>query len=204
MTTIQRKSTMKITRHRVTAALFAASFATFAASPAFAAGQADAPPAAAQQEPGGQESGGPGAFGEHGPGMHGHGMPFDEMHGDMMMRFHHLNLSEAQRDKLFSIMHAAAPEHREHMKAIRKAHEALAELVRADHFDDARAGALSRELGQAIAAQALLQARTAAQAMAVLSPEQREQLRRHRTPGPQVRPRAPQDMPDAQAPQRRP
>ena len=199
---------MKITRHRVAAALFAASFAAsfapFAASPAFAAGQADAPPPGAQQEPGdhrhgrgpgGPESdGGPGGFGEHGPGMH----------GDMMMRFHHLNLSEAQRDKLFAIRHAAEPEQREHMKAIRKAKDALAELARADRFDDAKASALSRELGQAMGAEALLRARTEARSLAVLSPEQREQLRRHRTPGPQVRPRAPQDAPDAQAPQRRP
>jgi Spy/CpxP family protein refolding chaperone len=196
-------------RPRVAAALLAACFA----GTAFAAGQADAPPSARQQGP---EGHGPGP---HGPGMHGHGMPGDEMrgmhgmddmhdmhgmHGDLMMRLHHLNLSEAQRDKLFNIMHAAAPEQRERMKAVRNAHEALAELARAERFDDAKAIALSRELGQAVAAQALLQARTESQALAVLSPEQREQLRKHRTPGPQVRPRAPQDAPDAQAPQRRP
>lgn len=180
---------MKITHHRAAAVLFAALFAS--AVPAFAAGQADAPPPAAQQGPmghghghgpgGPESSGGFGGFGEHGPGMH----------GDMMMRFHHLNLSEAQRDKLFNIMHAAAPERHEHMKAIRKAHEALAELARSDRFDDARATALSRELGQAVAAEALLHARTEAQALAVLTPEQREQLRRRRTPGPQLRPGQP-------------
>ena len=184
---------MTFMRPRVAAALLAASFA----GAALAASGADAPPSAGQQGPEG-----------HGHGMHGHGMPgadeMEGMHGGLMMHLHRLNLSEAQRDKLFNIMHAAAPEHREHMKALRKAHEALAELARSERFDDARAIALSRELGQAIAAQALLQARTEAQALAVLSPEQREQLRRHRTPGPQLRPRAPQDAPDAQAPQRRP
>jgi Spy/CpxP family protein refolding chaperone len=137
-------------------------------------------------------------FGEPGPGMRGmrgmhgmHGM-HGEMRGGLLGRLHRLNLSEAQQDKLFNIRHAAQPQQREHMKAIRKAHEALAELARADRFDDARATAVSRELGQAIAAEALLRARTEAQALAVLTPEQREQLRRHRTPGPQLRPGRPQ------------
>jgi periplasmic protein CpxP/Spy len=93
---------------------------------------------------------------------------------------HRLNLTEAQQDKLFAIMHAQAPQRREHDKAVRKAHDALRELGRADKFDDAKATALSRDLGQAVAAQALLQARTDAQIQAVLTPEQREQLRQLR------------------------
>lgn len=212
---------MNTTRQRVAAALFAACFA----SAAFAAAEAGAAQAAAQPGPAGHGPGmggyGPG-HGPHGAGMHGQGMPgagmpygddmhemhemdgMHAMHGGLMMRLHQLNLSEDQRDKLFKIMHGAAPEQHEHMKAIRKAHAALEELARADRFDDAKANAASRELGQAVAAQALLQARTESQVMAVLSPEQREQLRRRRTPGPQMRPRAPQEMPDAQAPQRRP
>lgn len=142
--------------------------------------------------PGGPHGFGPHGFGAHGPGMPG--MPFGGgfgmhgMHGGLMGRLHGLNLSEAQRDKLFAIHHNAEPERREHMKAIGKAHEALAELARADRFDDARAAALSRDLGQAVAADALLRARTEAQALAVLTPEQREQLQRHRGPGPQMRP----------------
>jgi Spy/CpxP family protein refolding chaperone len=203
---------MKTTRQRVAAALFAACFASFA----FAAGEADAPPSAVQPGPGphGPGMGGYGPqHGPHGAGMHSDGMagarmPYGDemygMHGGLMMRLHQLNLSEDQRDKLFKIMHAAAPEQHERMKAIRKAHDALEEMARADRFDDAKAGAASRELGQAVAAQALLQAKTESQVLAVLSPEQREQMRRHRTPGPQQRPRAPQGAPDAQAPQRRP
>lgn len=207
---------MKITRHRAAAALFAASFAASFASPALAAGQADAPPTPADQGPGGHwhgrgpggpgMEGGPEGFGGRGPGMRGPEMPFGGMeggHGGMMGHLHRLNLSEAQQDKLFNIMHAAAPERREHMKAIRKAHEALAELGRAERFDDARASALARELGQAIGAEALLQARIESQALAILTPEQRERLRRHRTPGPQMRP-GQQDQPGQQKPQGRP
>jgi protein CpxP len=187
--------TMKLIRHRLAAALLSTGIAACCATSAFAAGAPQAPPAA---EPvAAPEHGGHPGFGAHGPGMPGPEMPFDDGpgmhgahwgHGGLMGRLHGLNLSEAQQDKLFAIHHAAQPERREHTKAIRKAHEALAELARAERFDDARATALARDLGQAIAAEALLQARTEAQALAVLSPEQRAQLQRHRTPGPQIRP----------------
>ena len=152
---------MKFTSFTAAAALLAACLAT----PAFATGEPDAPPAAGPRGPGGH------GFGDHGPGAPGPEMPFGHL------PLHRLNLTEAQQDKLFAIMHAQAPQRREHDKAIRKAHEALRELGRADKFDDAKAAALSRDLGQAVAAEALLQARTDAQIQAVLTPEQREQLR---------------------------
>jgi Spy/CpxP family protein refolding chaperone len=114
-----------------------------------------------------------------------------QMHGHMPS-FGHLQLSEAQRDKLFAIHHAAAPQHRQQAKAVRHAHEALRALADAPQFDEARANAAARELGQAIAAEALLKARMHAQMLAVLSPEQREQLRQRRPP--QSRPQ-PQERP---------
>jgi len=132
----------------------------------------------------GQEGGprhGP-AHGFDGPG-HGSGhMPFGAR---LQLR---KELSEAQRDKLFAIRHAAAPQRREHEKTIRRAHEALRGLGASGQFDEARAGAAARELGQAVAAQALLEARVHAQMLAVLTPEQRERLRAGR-------PRPPQDRP---------
>jgi Spy/CpxP family protein refolding chaperone len=154
---------MKFTSLSAAAALLAACLAT----PAFAADEPDAPPPMGRR--------GPGADHERGPDM-----PFGRL------PLHRLNLTEAQQDKLFAIMHAQAPQRREQDKAIRKAHDALRELGRADKFDDARAGALSRDLGQAVAADALLQARTEAQIQAVLTPEQREQLRRHPMRGHEV------------------
>lgn len=157
---------MKFTGLSAATALVAACLAT----PVFAADDA-APPAAGEHGPG------PHRFGDHGPGAPGPDMPFGHV------PLHRLNLTEAQQDKLFAIMHAQAPQRRDHDKAIRKAHEALRDLGRADKFDDARASAVSRDLGQAVAAQALLQARTEAQIQAVLTPEQREQLRQHRMRG---------------------
>jgi Spy/CpxP family protein refolding chaperone len=215
-----RMPTMKLIRHRLAAALLFTGIGACCATSVFAADEPDAPPAApataAGHGPGGATdgAGGPHGFGGPGPGMPGPEMPFDDgpgmhgmhgMHGAdgaLMGHLHGLHLSEAQQDKLFAIHHAAQPEQREHMKAIRKAHEALAELARADRFDDARAAALSRDLGQAIAADALLRARTEAQALAVLTPEQREGLRRHHTAGPQIRPsRGAQVQQAPQAPQ---
>jgi Spy/CpxP family protein refolding chaperone len=138
---------------------------------------------------------GPGGSGhgsgrEFGPGI-GHGMGRGFGHG-----FRHgighlrggLRLTEAQQDKLFAIEHGAAPQRRQQQKALRHAHEALRALRDADRFDEARAGGVSRELGQAIAAEALLEARLHAQVLAVLTPEQREQLRKRRPQPPQERP----------------
>lgn len=174
---------MKFTSLSAATALLAACLATTCVTPAIAAGQSDAPPAAGQGMPDGGHGHGPGGpghdwhgFGGHGPGAPGPDMPFGRMHG--------LKLSEAQQDKLFAIMHAQAPQRREHEKAIRKAHEALRDLGHADKFDDAKAAVAARDLGQAVAAEALLQARTEAQALAVLTPEQREQLRQRRQHGP--------------------
>jgi len=175
---------MKLTSLSAAAALLAACVATTCAVPAFAAGESDAPAAAGQPVPDADHERGPGGhgpggfgFGGHGPGAPGPEMPFGRM------PLHGLKLSEAQQDKLFAIMHAQAPQRRENDKAIRKAHEALRELGHADKFDDAKAGVLARDLGQAVAADALLQARTEAQVLSVLTPEQREQLHRRRTRG---------------------
>jgi Spy/CpxP family protein refolding chaperone len=156
---------MKPTRHAIAAALLAACCAT-----SFAAGQAGS------QATDGGPNGGPNGGVERGPGPHGHG-PFGG-----------LQLSEAQQDKLFAIHHAAEPQHRQQEKAVRHAHEALRALREASQFDEAKAGAAARDLGQAIAAEEMLQARVHAQALAVLTPEQREQLRARRAQRPQDRP----------------
>jgi Spy/CpxP family protein refolding chaperone len=99
-----------------------------------------------------------------------------------------LQLSEAQQDKLFAIEHAAAPQRRQLEKAVRRAHESLRALRDASQFDEARAGAAAREFGQAVAAKELLEARAHAQAIALLTPEQREQLRQRRPQPPQEHP----------------
>jgi Spy/CpxP family protein refolding chaperone len=164
---------MKSIRQSAAALLFAASFAAFLA-PACAAGVDGGP---------GVPEGGPQGFGGSGRGAPGPDAPFDHRAmgptGPLGAPGHlrRLDLSEAQQDKLFAITHAAAPQRREQEKAERKAREALRALSGAPRFDEAKASAAARDLGQAVAAGALLRARTEAQMLAVLSPEQRERLR---------------------------
>nr|WP_314544325.1 Spy/CpxP family protein refolding chaperone [uncultured Massilia sp.] len=180
---------MKFIRRPVAAALLAASF--FASFTACAATSSVAPePGADMVDTADVPPGGPGPDdrgpgpGFRGPGL---GMPFGHFHG--------LKLTDAQQDKLFNIMHAQAPQRREHEKAIRKAEEGLRELGGAERFDDARAAALTRDLGQAIAAAELLRVRTQSQALAVLTPEQRAEWRERRRHGP-GRDGGPHDGPD--------
>lgn len=126
------------------------------------------------------ERGGPPEFGPGPGGRHGFGGPH-------MPHLAGLQLSEAQQDRLFAIEHAAAPQRREQEKALRRAGEALRELGASGKFDEAKASALSRELGQAVAAEALARARLHAQVLAVLTPEQRERLGRRHGRGPRER-----------------
>ncbi|MEW6371591.1 MAG: Spy/CpxP family protein refolding chaperone [Pseudomonadota bacterium] len=148
------------------AALVAATLAgPLHAAPGFD-GTMEAPPAPADAEAGPR----PGP--DFGPRRHmGGGAP-----GLPFLRG--IALSEAQQDRLFAIMHAQAPQLREQDKAERKAHEALRAMREAGQYDEARAAAQSTALGQAIAARELLRVRTAAQVMALLTPQQKEALAR--------------------------
>ena len=123
-----------------------------------------------EQADGPSDPGGP--FPPFGPGPHA-GPPF--LRG--------LDLSEAQQDRVFAILHAQAPRRRELDKAERKAGQALDELARAPQLDEARAAASAQALGQAIADQEVLRLQTDARIKAVLTPGQRTQLERPRGEG---------------------
>lgn len=92
-----------------------------------------------------------------------------------------LNLTEAQRDEFFRIRHDQAPALRQHYKEVRQAKRKVAELARAEKFDEDAAAKATAELGKAQAQIALMQARSRAQMMAVLTPEQREMLNKKKT-----------------------
>lgn len=106
----------------------------------------------------------PGRIEGHGPGGH--------------PRLAGLDLSEAQQDRVFAILHAAAPKRRELDRAERKAREALREMAGSPGLDQAMAAQHAQALGKAIADEALLRLRTDARIMAALTPEQRAQLER--------------------------
>jgi protein CpxP len=92
-----------------------------------------------------------------------------------------LKLTDEQEDKVFAILHAAAPAVREQAKAAGKAQEALRELGTSAQYDDARAKALTDAAGKAESQLVLLHIRAEHEIYSILTAEQRAQLvdRRH-------------------------
>ncbi|WP_374359984.1 Spy/CpxP family protein refolding chaperone [Pseudoduganella danionis] len=147
---------------------------------------------AGEARPGGAANGGhnhadgPGPQGGMGP-EHGHPTMGEMGPGHRAPFLHGIDLTEAQQDKVFAILHAQAPYLREQGKAAAKANEALRALGRAEQYDDAKAAALAKEAATAMSNIALQQVRTEQKLLAVLSAEQRKKLADRPMP-PQPRP----------------
>lgn len=107
------------------------------------------------------------------PSVFGHAPTEGE--GPLPPFMHGLMLSEAQRDKIFDILHAQAPKLRQHHKALRKAREALRLLALSTRYDEAHARALAEDGAEAMAQIALLHAQADHELFALLTPEQRKQ-----------------------------
>jgi periplasmic protein CpxP/Spy len=97
-----------------------------------------------------------------------------------------LKLSEDQEDKVFGIVHAAAPALRESSKALRKARDGLRELVKSPTYTAASAATLADAQGKAEGQMVLLRTRlehdiygvlTAAQQAEVVKREQERDSR---------------------------
>lgn len=122
------------------------------------------------------------AFSGHGDhagcGMEAHGGPGHHMMGGNMMPAHlrALNLTEAQQDKVFEIMHGQAPVMRDKAKALRKAETDLRALTSAPDYSEAKARGLADEAAKAMAEMTLARAKADRQVFEVLTPEQRKQL----------------------------
>lgn len=116
---------------------------------------------------GGSEHGG--RMGGPGMGEHGRGM----MEGGGRFGMRGLNLTEEQRDKMFTIMHAQAPEMRNAAKAVQKARDDLRALGATGQYDEAKTRAAADALGRATATMAQLHTRNQQQMLALLTPEQR-------------------------------
>jgi len=85
-----------------------------------------------------------------------------------------LNLSEAQRDQLFALKHAQAPQMREKAKLARSAQQELRALAQAETFDAERAKALADTSAQARSEMMQLRAQNQHAMMQILTPEQRQ------------------------------
>ncbi len=124
------------------------------------------------------------AIGPHGPAME---MP-PGPHGDLpqpgMMPelapppfLHGLDLSEAQQDRIFNILLADAPLLREQEKLAHKSGQELHALLEQDQFDEGKIKSLADAQARAMAQLMVLHARGMHQILAVLTPEQRTQLK---------------------------
>ena len=88
-----------------------------------------------------------------------------------------LQLTEAQRDRIFVLFHDQAAATREQMKRVHRAREALRVAALSHGFDRAQARSLADAAGRALADMALMRAETMSQVAALLTSEQREKLR---------------------------
>lgn len=157
--------------HRYAQLALAAGIALATAAPVFAAPTAtlDQKTLAAERVAQGDKA----RFQHHGP-RHAGARHHGGYHGHAMLRG--IELTDEQKDKIFEIRHAAAPEMRTAMKQAMQAHKSLRELSRADTFDEARAKELAQAGADAMANAAVLRAKTENQIYAVLTPEQRSEL----------------------------
>jgi periplasmic protein CpxP/Spy len=103
--------------------------------------------------------------------------------GRMPPYLHALNLSEAQRDKVFDIMHAQAPAMRDKGKAARNAEEALRKLVLSPEYTEPKARELAESAAKATADMALARVKAERQVYDVLTAEQRKTLAEMKQPG---------------------
>ena len=87
-----------------------------------------------------------------------------------------VELTEAQQDKIFAIVHGQVPYLREQGKARDKADRALFDLHRAARYDDAAAVKLAQAAAQADANITLSHLRTEQKVLGVLTAEQRKAL----------------------------
>lgn len=119
-------------------------------------------------------------FGHHSMGMA----------GDVMPRYlKRLDLTEAQRDRIFDIMHAQAPTMRNTAKAMHKAQGDLRALTAAPDFSEEKAKELADAAAAAMGEMALTRAKTERRVFEVLTPEQRKQLAELKTSGDRPRQR---------------
>jgi len=109
-----------------------------------------------------------------------HGMPGGELPPPYLPA---LNLDEAQRDKVFAILHEQAPTMRERLKHLNRAQADLRRLTAAPDYDEARAQVLAEQIGRAMSEVALLRARTDRLIFDLLSLEQRKRLAEFRPDG---------------------
>lgn len=89
--------------------------------------------------------------------------------------FRSMDLSEAQKDKLFELTHALTPALRAKAKSARQSMLDLRQLLAAETYDANQGQTLAQQYGQALAEIVALRAENEAKIRALLTPEQKAQ-----------------------------
>ena len=89
-------------------------------------------------------------------------------------------LTDDQQEKVFGILYAAVPAMREQSKALRKAREALEDLVTTAQYEPGRVASLTDAAAKADNQLAVIRARAQREIYLLLTPEQRTQMTERR------------------------
>jgi len=116
----------------------------------------------------------PGRGGDAPWSPHGFGGPEGAM--PLLPSLSGLSLTEAQRDKVFAVLHGQAPLLREKSKIARRAQDELRALTISPQYDKAKAQSLADAGARALGELALVRADGEHQIYMALTDEQREQL----------------------------
>ena len=100
-------------------------------------------------------------------------------------------MTDNQREQVKSIMDSHKAEFDDAAGKLRDAHRAFAEAVGATPVDDAAVRARGAAIGTAMADEALLRAKVRTEVLAILTPEQQQQLSQRREEMEKRRPRGP-------------
>jgi periplasmic protein CpxP/Spy len=103
--------------------------------------------------------------------MHRHGM-----FGEMLLPFHAVNLTDAQKTQIKQLHENAKPTMKPLFEQLRQNHEAMIQLVTSGDFSQAKAQALAAQSSQILSQLAVLHASITAQAYQLLTPEQKTQM----------------------------
>jgi protein CpxP len=126
-----------------------------------------------QPGPGIEQRGPRGRHGRLGPG--GPGGP-----GPDLLGLRGIELTDAQREQVRSIMESHQAEFQQVHQKVREAHRTLAEATNADTIDEAAIRTRSAAVATAMADEAILRGKVRAEVFAILTAEQQQQLRERR------------------------
>jgi protein CpxP len=112
-----------------------------------------------------------------GPGIQGPGRGPRAVGPRVDLGLRGVELTDAQREQVRSIMQSHRSEFDTVSKALRDAHRAFGEATRAATVDEAAVRANSTTLANAMAEEAILRAKVRAEVHALLTPEQQQQLK---------------------------